>query len=222
MMRDRLVIIDAVKELMKVEWTVPSFRCILWLRARRIPWTQGSRPIFPPVTGTNPTNHQGSRKSTQKVQSHGSGRPTQLSRPSWFPLSRGYCFSWCAKQKRHQRTNARSYAQEVGESLRRVFGCHSVSAFRKKSPQRKIIVSSFSSKTIVIFFILFPNWKVANQQIFTKKKMLPFWGADLALEVRTWLWKCGLGKWEKMRKLSRQDRSLKTWTFVCIRQVWRL
>ena len=98
-----------------------------------------------------------SRKSTQKVQSHGSGRPTQLSRPSWFPLSRGYCFSWCAKQKRHQRTNARSCAQEVGESLRRVFGCHSVSAFRKKSPQRKIIVSSFSFKTIVIFSILLPN-----------------------------------------------------------------
>ena len=43
----------------------------------------------------------------------------------------------CAKQKRHQRTNARSYAQEVGESLRRVFGCHFVSAFRKKKPAKE-------------------------------------------------------------------------------------
>ena len=133
MMRDRLVIIDAVKELMKVEG---------------------------------------------------------------HPLSRGYCFSWCAKQKRHQRTNARSYAQEVGESLRRVFGCHSVSAFRKKSPQRKIIVSSFSSKTIVIFssktivifFILFPNWKVEPTNFYQEKMRcgLGSGGADLALEVRTW------------------------------------
>ena len=81
--------------------------------------------------------HKGSRKSTQKVQSHGSGRPTQLSRPSWFPLSRGYCFSLCANQKRYQRTDARSCAQEVGESLRRVFGCHFVSAFRKKKPAKE-------------------------------------------------------------------------------------
>ena len=136
-MRDRLVIIDAIKE--GTAHPVNNSRCAtsFCCRCSRV--------------------HKGSRKSTQKVQSHGSGRPTQLSRPSWFPLSRGYCFSWCAKQKRHQRPNARSYAQEVGESLRRVFGCHSVSVFRKKSPQRKIIVSSFSFKTIVIFSILLPN-----------------------------------------------------------------
>ena len=139
-MRDRLVIIDAVKELMKVEGNT---------RERVVEMVMKSHKV------TRSTIYEYlSQESSIRLNKP---EATQLSRPSWFPLSRGYCFSWCAKQKRHQRTNARSYAQEVGESLRRVFGCHSVSAFRKKSPQRKIIVSSFSSKTIVIFFILFPN-----------------------------------------------------------------
>ena len=152
-MRDRLVIIDAVKELMKVEGNTRERVVEMVMKSHKV--TRST--IYAYLSDESSIRLNKPEARVLKIESHGSGRPTQLSRPSWFPLSRGYCFSWCAKQKRHQRTNARSYAQEVGESLRRVFGCHSVSAFRKKSPQRKIIVSSFSSKTIVIFFILFPN-----------------------------------------------------------------
>ena len=109
---------------------------------------------------------QKSRKSTQKVQSHGSGRPTQLSRPSWFPLSRGYCFSWRAKQKRHQGL----LRKEVGESLRRVFGCHSVSAFRSPTNKSSRQPTNFYQEKNVTFL----------------RCGLGSGGADLALEVRTW------------------------------------
>ena len=190
-MRDRLVIIDAVKELMQVEWNTRERVVEMVVESHKV--HRGTIYAYLSDESSIRLNKPVVKPSTQKVQSHGSGRPPQLSRPSWFPLSRGYCFSWCAKQKRHQRTKCQKLRTRGG----REFTPSVWMPLRQRIPQKK----PAKENNRFIFFIqnyrnLFhPVSQLKSRQPtnFYQEKNVTFLrcelgsgGEDLALEVRTW------------------------------------